>query len=129
MPYTTPTVDQFRTRFPIFDDREDELITMLLDEASGHVGLDWRESDYQPAILYLAAHLLATDNSAEGEDVEFGGAGGDQVASESFGGMSISYKTNSGGGSLSSNERFGSTEYGRRYLTLLRNNVPGIMAI
>lgn len=129
MPYTIPTVDQFRTRFPIFDSAEDGLITVLLEEASGHVGTDWRESDYQPAIMYLAAHLLATDNSGEGEEVEYGPAGGGEVASESFGGMSISYKSGNTGGSLSASERYGSTTYGRRYLALLRSNVPAIVAI
>lgn len=130
MPHTVPTRDQFRTRFPIFEDTSDELIDMLLLEASGQVDTSWRESDYQPAIMYAAAHLLATDNSAEGEQVEIGAAGGGQVASESFAGMSISYATgSSGSGSLSASERWGGTEYGRRYLSLLKQNKPAIVVV
>lgn len=126
MPYTVPTVDQFTTRFPIFEDADPATIEALINEAAGQVSTDWVETDYQPAIMYLAAHLLATDNSEEGGEVEIGGGGG--IASESFGGMSVSYATGTAG-SLASNDRYGSTVYGRRYLALLRANVPSILAI
>jgi len=130
MPYTVPTLQQFRSRFPIFDDKDDSVITALLDEASGQVDTSWRERDYQPAIMYAAAHLLATDNSGDGEDVEIGAAGGGQIVSESFGQMSVSYSTGgSAAGSLSASERWGSTEYGRRYLSLLKQNKPAIMVV
>lgn len=127
MPYTKPTYDQFVERFPIFGDREESLISSLIDEAANSIDQTWRELDYQPAILYLAAHLLATDNSAEGEEVQFGSAGGGAISSESFGGMSISYATagSAGSGSLSASEAYGSTSYGRRFLQLLRANRGG----
>lgn len=127
MPYVVPTVAQFRTRFPIFDDSSDGLIQMLLDEASHSVDTGWEEKDYQPAIMYLAAHLLATDNSSEGEDVSVGGAGGGTIISESFGGISASYANQSfsSAGSLSADDQFGTTEYGRRYLALLYLNQRG----
>jgi hypothetical protein len=129
MAYDAPTVTEFRTRFPIFEEKEDALIQMLLDEAAGQVSTDWVEADYKPAIMYLAAHLLATDNSEEGDEVEIG-SGDSQIASESFGGMSVSYNNGAGAaGSLSSNQRYGSTVYGRRYLSLLRANIPAIAAI
>lgn len=130
MPYTVPTLQQFRSRFPIFEDTDDGVIEALLIEASGQVDTSWRESDYQPAIMYAAAHLVATDNSGEGEEVERGAAGGGQIASESFGQMSISYSTGSSQpGSLSASERWGSTEYGRRYLALLKQNKPAIVVV
>ena len=131
MPYTTPTVDQFRSRFPIFEDAEDELIEALLSEAASQIDTSWREADYQPAIMYLTAHLLATDNSSEGDSVEFGGAGAGTIASESFGALSVSYATKSG--SNASNAawaaEYETTEYGRRYLRLLKLTKPAIMVV
>lgn len=126
MPYTKPTVAEFQARFPIFEDADEAAIQIVLDEAFNSIDETWRELDFQPAILYLAAHLLATDNSGEGEEVEFGNAGAGAVASESFGGMSISYSQgNSSAGSLSASEAYGSTSYGRRFLQLLRANRGG----
>lgn len=133
MPYTVPTSQQFLTRFPIFGDVDSDLIDALIAEASNKVDSSWNEGDYQPAIMYLAAHLLATDNSAEGDVPEVGAAGGKVVASQSFGsGLSVSYA--SGGfssmqGSLSSDDEYGTTEYGRRYLSLLRLNKSGPLVI
>jgi hypothetical protein len=128
MPYTTPTLAQFRARFPIFEDAEDSLIEALLAEAAGQIDTSWREADYQPAILYLTAHLLATDNSGEGEDVEIGGATGG-IASESWGSMSVSYATKDTANAAASASTWGSTEYGRRFYTLLRANKPAVIAI
>jgi len=130
MAYTPPTRADFLERFPIFDDAELYPVTtidLVLAEAISSIDETWREVDYAPAILYLTAHLLSTDNSEAGSDVEFGGIA--QVASESFGGMSISYSSNSSSGSLASNELYGSTEYGRRFLALLRRNITGPVVI
>lgn len=129
MPYTTPTVEEFRTRFPIFGDASDELVQMMLNEAAGQVDQSWEETDYQPAILYLAAHLLATDNSAEGGTVEVGASGAGNVTSESFGAISVGYGAGNNQGSLSSSDLYGSTVYGRRFLALLKQNKPAIVAV
>lgn len=122
MPYTIPTADDFVTRFPIFENEDEDRITALLAEAASQIDASWREADYQPAIMYLAAHMLATDNSQSGEEVEFGGPG--TISSESFAGMSVSY---SAGASQSGvmNTQYGATEYGRRYYALLRKNKGG----
>jgi hypothetical protein len=129
MPYELPTASQFKTRFPIFEDKDDALVTMIIAEASASVDSSWAEADYQPAIMYLAAHLLATDNSAEGESVIIGGSAGGGIASESFGGMSISYDKGSSANSAASNSKWGSTEYGRRFYDLLVRNKPAIVSI
>ena len=126
MPYTKPTVDDFTTRFPIFADYDEDQIQRCLDEAFNMIDATWREVDFQPGVLYLAAHLLATDNAGEGEEVAYGNAGSGAIASESFGGMSISYANgSSNAGSLSASEAYGSTVYGRRFLQLLRYNRGG----
>ena len=127
MAYVVPTEADFRARFPIFQDAEPEPIIRALAEATSEVDTTWREADYAPAILYLAAHLYSTDNSEEGGEVELGGVTG-SIASESFSGMSISYASRASG-SLSNSDRYGSTEYGRRYLALLRRNCGGPIVV
>lgn len=127
MPYTTPTREEFKTRFPIFAAKTDEAIDAALLEASGQVDESWREQDYQIALMYLAAHLLATDNSAAGEEPEIGAAAG-QVASESFGGMSISYASTSESNAANKSQ-WGTTEYGRRYYGYLIKNRYGPVVI
>lgn len=125
MPYETPTSTQFYERFPSLADTEESLVNTLLAEAARTIDKTYEEGDYQPAILYLAAHLVATDNSAEGEVTEIGGIGG-AIASESFGGMSVSY-ANGGAtkGSLSASSSYGSTVFGRRFLEIVRRNKGG----
>jgi hypothetical protein len=123
MPYTIPTSDDFFARFPIFEDADDDTITALIAEAASAIDESWREADYQPAILYLTAHLWALDNSQAGEDVTIGGPG--NVQSESFAGMSVSFAKQSLTSGVSSTT-YGSTEYGRRYYALLLKNKPGI---
>lgn len=129
MAYVIPTVETFMARFPIFSDKDETVVGMIIAEAAGKVDNTWIESDYQPAILYLAAHMLATDNSDEGGQVQIGES--DTILSESFGGMSVSYgKASAGGASASAMEaEYSKTSYGRRYLGLLRNNFPAIVSI
>lgn len=130
MPYDLPTVDQFKARFPIFEDVDDAQIEAMMAETKTSIDDSWIEDDYQPAVMYLVAHLLATDNSGAGEDVVIGSSGAGGIASESFGGgLSVSYDKGQSTGSLSSSDRYGTTEYGRRFLALLRSNKPAIVVI
>jgi hypothetical protein len=128
MAHTAPTYAEFIARFPIFNDVIRYPVTVVeqvIVEATNNIDTSWRELDYKPAIMYLTAHMLALDNSSEGDEVEVGGL--QTIASESFAGMSISYKdggANVGSAALSS---FGSTSYGRRYYSLLQKNKPGIV--
>lgn len=127
MPYTKPTVAQFTARFPIFADRDPAQVQALLDEASGRVDESWIENDYQPAIMYLTAHLLATDASQEGEVVSGGGEQG-AIASESFAGMSVSYASPASN-SLNGSAQFGATVYGQRFLALAKASKPGVVIV
>lgn len=127
MAYTVPTLETFRARFPIFSDKDDTMIELIIAEAAGKVDQSWLERDYAPAILYLAAHMVATDNSGEGEAVEVGDTG--SISSESFGGMSIAYSRSV---QVTTNElhaEYNRTSYGRRYLALLRANFPPVVSI
>ena len=130
MAYEPVTLEMFRARFPVFGEAPDEQVQLILAEASTRVGTTWKDTDYQPAILYLTAHLLATDASQEGDAVGVGSSGGGGIASESFGGMSISY---AGGGPTTNwgavRAFYETTEYGRRFYRIMKNNFGGPVAI
>jgi hypothetical protein len=131
MSYDIPTLDDFRTRFPIFTQHPDPQVQMIIDEAAATIDTSWREADYKIAIMYLTAHLLAVDSSQVGDEVAVGSAGSSSgvVSSESFGGMSISYATNSALQVAASKSTWGETEYGRRFYQLLIRNKPAIVSI
>jgi Protein of unknown function (DUF4054) len=75
MPYTVPTVAEFETKFPAIV-ATPEAIQMWLDTAAMMVDNTWYINDYQPAILFLAAHYLTTALALEAAAALGGGAGG-----------------------------------------------------
>lgn len=129
MSYDKPTAAEFKTRFPIFDDKDDAFVTAILNEASASVDETWLEADYKPAIMYLAAHMIATENSDEGGSIEVGGAGAGAIASESFGPISVSYRDAGTSDAVKKAGIYGSTIYGQRFAALLRRNKPAIFAV
>ena len=128
MAHTPPTYSAFIARFPIFNDvvkYPQSVVESILVEATNNIDTSWLEADYAPAINYLTAHMLATDNSSEGDDVEIGGI--QNIASESFAGMSMSYKGADAPAGSAASSSFGTTSYGRRYYALLQKNKPGVV--
>ena len=106
------------------------MIGMILTEAQLSVDQSWIEADYKTAIMYLTAHLIATDNTDEGDSVNIGGANTGAIASESFGAISVSYESSAGSVKASAlNDLYGGTSYGRRFLAMLRRNKPGILVV
>lgn len=110
----TITSDDVVERFPEFAGREDE-IDALLPEAAQIIGEDWVDADINPAKMYWIAHKLATggDNADRGN-----------IASESFGPISVSY----GSGGQNSSE-YASTSYGRMYLSIQKRNFLGPVVV
>ncbi len=117
MAVIVPTTEEIVARFPFLDGREDQ-IEAILPEAQRGVDESWIEADTKTAIMYLVAHLI------EAEDMGGSGSGG-EVASESFGPISVSYREG-GGVALTG---YSSTLYGKRYLDLLRKNRGGPVVI
>jgi hypothetical protein len=102
----------------------------LLEEAKLQVDNSWlSQANYKFALMYLIAHLKTTDNSGEGESAVVGGAATGGIASESFGGMSISYNNGATANNAAANSQWGSTEYGRRFYEMLKKNKPAIVVI
>lgn len=128
MAYDIPTYAEFIARFPIFSNATaypQTVVQSIIVEASNQIDSSWREVDYKPAILFLAAHKLATDNSGADDAVDIGGP--TSIASESFAGMSISYKKQDANAGSAAASSYGLTSYGRRYYELLIKNRPSVV--
>ncbi|HEV7258940.1 MAG TPA: DUF4054 domain-containing protein [Bosea sp. (in: a-proteobacteria)] len=133
MPYTLPTLEQFRTKFPTFAGVAGPTITAAIQEASASVGTSWIEADYQPAILYMAAHLMTLDGAlfeALGAGAAGGLMGAGLVTETKVGDAQVKLGGNSGssGGSASSSG-LSSTPYGLRYRDLLKRNQPAVALV
>lgn len=125
MPYEVPTVADFRDRFPEFDPDTfpDKKVSVLLGEAARSVDKEWIEADYQPAILYLTAHLLET---FELYSASYGMGGIPKQIS--FGNRSITFDTSAlTGGSNQASYEYDFTIYGQMYLRLLHRNVVPVL--
>ena len=130
MPYSPVTVAMFKTRFPIFVDRSTPQLELILAEASARVDQSWKESDYQPAIMYLAAHLLVTDGSQLTDEEGGGPVGGGPIVGETFSGMSLTYAAPKADSSSSEVWAFyETTEYGRRFYRIMKLNFGGPVAV
>jgi hypothetical protein len=112
MAITAPTVEEFKARFPKLANSSN--IQDNITEAARMVDESWNEEDVKPAILFLAAHYVVSETGAADRPAN--------ITSESINTSGVSFGYGDGAGSASSLK---STEYGRRYLTLLRLNRGG----
>lgn len=124
MPYVIPTPWMLKIKFPRFDPVDDSRVSLAIAEAASEVPLTWRVSDYQPGIMYLAAHLLVIDGVEAGsiEGVQSGTAG--LISSIKVGDVETKFGTSSGSSApgASSVSGYGSTVYGRRFEELMFRN-------
>lgn len=130
MAYVPPTAADLKARFSEFATVSDTLVNLILAEAQAQVGETWLERDRKPATLYLAAHLMAM----EGEPLR---SNAGAVAATSATGPIKRVKvgdseTEFAGGGGSSGEgasSYTATEYGRRFLELMRRNFPAVAVV
>jgi len=99
----------------------DSAVAFAVAEAAGSVDKTWRHGDQILAVSLLAAHYLAVGGASAGVD-------GRDVLAETIGPISVTYAqvaaaTKSGASQLES------TAYGKRYLSLLRRNRGGPIAV
>lgn len=127
MPYTKPTVDQFRVKFPTFSGVRNPTVQAAIDEASASVDQSWIEADYQPAILYLAAHIMTLDGVLfDGMGAAGGMIAAGQVSEAKVGDAQVKLGAAGGG---SSGSGIASTPYGLRYRDLLKRNQPAFALV
>ncbi len=131
MPYDPPTREQFRNRFDEFCEVGDDLVDAIIVEATRSVSKSWVERDYQPAIMLLTAHLLLVEghlDRASGRRSTMTTTG--PISSEQVGDVRVTYAGVGGasGGAADPNG-YGATQYGKRFLALMRANFAGPMVV
>jgi len=111
---TTPvTTASFLARFPVFTGQEAQ-IEALISEVSPKIDDSWDDDDRAPAIMYLVAHMIVTEETADSL----------AVTSEQLGPISVSYAA-----PQQPNDPLSLTEYGRRFLALRKQNFTGPVVI
>jgi hypothetical protein len=117
MAHVDPTAAVFIVDFPEFETQDPARIDRMIAVAKRMVDTSWTEGDYTRAIELYAAHMLVASDAA----IASGGAGG-VIASESLGGLSVSYEK---GGSQLDAADLVSSSYGREFMLLARLNRGG----
>lgn len=113
---TTPTLEQFRARYPEFAGVDDALVTLILGEAVHDIGDLWPDTHRATAIMLAAAHIIALEGGAK----RSGGAVAGPITSRKVGDVQTSYGAVSGAVAGSSDDA--ATQYGRR-LAQMRNDL------
>lgn len=131
MAYTVPTVAQFKTRFPAFAAVADSVVQSALDEALNEVSECWIERDYPLAIMLYAAHILTLSGEGTGAEAEAAKQGllaFQRVKSGTFE-WSRGASTSSGGNPGDDDSWYNLTQYGQRFLILLRRSFPAVLVV
>lgn len=129
------SLQAFKDSVPEFARIKDSLLISTLNEATVWVDKPaWDPKDYPWALMYMAAHLLATQRAnAPGGGAVSGLDNELYISSVSFGDRRVSFaKRFSGGGKDALEVLTGeleSTRYGQQYLALQRRNFPAVAII
>jgi len=121
MTHAVPTATEFKARHTGFAAVADGTVTSMLAEASRSVSTCWAEADYGDAIMYLAAHLIAEEQSAGGPSAASKAGPIKRVKADT---VEIEYMA---GGAKDAT--LGTTIYGRRFLALRDRNVPRVLVV
>lgn len=112
------TTAEFKARFPEFDSIADARVQIFLDDAALVMDSGIWGGIYNLGQAYLAAHYLslAEKSSAGGSAATAG-----PVVSRSVDGVSVAYAGTPSAPSNSNAAYYNSTQYGQRYMVLLKN--------
>lgn len=129
MAWTPPSGAEIQERFPALASLDDAYVHAVAYETGEEIAAGaWIETDRTAAALNLAAHRLLA-SAASGT----GGAGvptGAVVAARTVGDVRTEFKYPGESRSVSiSVSDLSSTEYGRRYLELLRRSFPPVLVV
>lgn len=119
-----PTPADLKARFPGFAAVADAVVQTALAEAALQAGAEWAgEADIRLGRLLLAAHILTLDGQGSGAEAAAAAAGGFRRMRS--GGLELERAdtADAGPGAL------GSTGYGRRFVELMRRNVPAVTVV
>lgn len=112
----------FRLRFPALGAATDDQIGYWLTDAGRIVTVDWGE-DQEPASFAFAAHGLVSSGAVSTGSVSLPAG----ITSFRSGAMSVSMSEDAANASVT--EGYGSTSYGREFLTFLRRHVGGMRLV
>lgn len=119
-----PTPAELKARFPSFAAVADAMVQAALDEAALQVGGDWAsEADLRLGRLLLAAHTLTLDGQGSGAEAATAATGGFRRIRSGALELERPDTTEAAPGALDS------TGYGRRFLELMRRNVPAVTVV
>lgn len=128
MAWTAPTPAELKARFPAFASVDDAVVQSALNEAGMQVDDSWvSEADFRLGINLMAAHILTLDGLGTGAEAESAAAGALGFKTMKSGGLTLerfSAADNGAGGDVLS-----LTTYGRRFLDLLKRNIPAVMVV
>ena len=127
MAITLPTAADLKARFPEFAPVADGLVGAVIGEAAGSVDETWRGADRSPAILALAAHMLALEGEPGRTNGTSTGAGVGAVQSIKVGDVETQFGSR-GAGVVAGAASLGLTDttYGQRFIALRRRNFPSV---
>lgn len=128
MAWPAPTPVEFKARFPAFAAVDDDVLQSALDEAALQVDETWvSEADFRLGRMLLAAHILTVDGLGTGAEAESAAAGALGFKVMKSGGLSLERFSASESGAGDSG--LSVTSYGRRFLDLLRRNIPAVRVV
>ncbi|WP_300396423.1 DUF4054 domain-containing protein [Henriciella sp.] len=120
MAYTPADATTFKARFPAFAAVDDDVITAALGRARRVVDSSWLADDRQEAESLYAAHDLTMDGLGATREAQLQGFHRLKLGS-------LELERESGGSGASST--YNLTTYGKRFLAILKRNVPGVVAL
>ncbi|MFE0754169.1 DUF4054 domain-containing protein [Inquilinus sp. NPDC058860] len=119
-----PIPADLKARFPDFATVADAIVQAALSEAALQIGDDWAsEADARLGRLLLAAHVLTLDGQGSGAEAAAAAAGGFRRMRSGALELERPDTADAGPGALDS------TGYGRRFLELMRRNVPAVTVV
>jgi hypothetical protein len=119
--YRMPTPGELGAKYPAFAAVPYSTVQVHLNDAATSVDTTWREVDYAPAVMALAAHKMTLLDIGDHGEIE--GYARRGLSSIRSGGFSAQFSDKKVGAACGGT--FDATPYGREYALLLRRNKAG----
>lgn len=128
MAWTAPTAAEFKARFPAFATVDDAVVNVVLAESALRVDDTWvSEADFKLGINLLTAHILTLDGHGTGAESESAKAGALGFKVMKSGGLTLERFAASE--SAANGDQLSLTSYGRRFIDLLKRNIPAVRVV
>ncbi|WP_066795074.1 DUF4054 domain-containing protein [Sphingomonas soli] len=124
MPHTSPTLSEFRDRFPALAAVPDARVNYWLGKHAP-VTTSWDEVDYADAILELTAHNIVVN----GELPASGGDAGDLAGVTRFRSASMDIAFSERAANAGLDGGYAASKYGQRFKIYLRRNVGTVRLV